>query len=72
MGGVRRGTFGLPGAPDAAMGWFTPEGERAWVDGWDPVYCSGATDGPARSGDPRDHLGDGRPRGPGLRLRPCG
>jgi hypothetical protein len=43
---VCRGTFGLPGAPEAAVGWFTPEGERAWVEGWDPVYCSGASDEP--------------------------
>jgi hypothetical protein len=41
---VCRGSFTLPGAPE--IGWFTPEGERAWVEGWDPVYCSGATDEP--------------------------
>ncbi len=43
---VCRGGFGLPGTPETATGWFTPEGERAWVEGWDPVYCSGATDEP--------------------------
>lgn len=41
---VCRGSFPLPGAPE--IGWFTPEGERAWVEGWDPSYCSGATDEP--------------------------
>jgi hypothetical protein len=41
---VCRGSFRLAGPPE--IGWFTPEGERAWVDGWDPVYCSGATDEP--------------------------
>ena len=29
----------LPAAD--AIGLFTPEGERAWVPGWDPVYPSG-------------------------------
>lgn len=41
---VCRGSFRLPGPPE--ISWFTPEGERAWVEGWDPAYCSGATDEP--------------------------
>jgi hypothetical protein len=27
-----------------AMRCFTPEGERAWVDGWDPAYPAGLED----------------------------
>ena len=27
----------------AAIGLFTPEGERAWIPGWDPVYATGET-----------------------------
>jgi hypothetical protein len=34
---VRTGRFTLPLAPDAALPYFSPEGERAWVTGWEPV-----------------------------------
>jgi len=33
---------GLP--PDQAYALFTPEGERSWVEGWDPSYPSPLTD----------------------------
>ena len=33
----RTGTLALPIAPDEAFAYFTPEGERGWVPGWDPV-----------------------------------
>lgn len=32
----RRGTFELPFPRERAFELFTPEGERAWVAGWDP------------------------------------
>lgn len=38
------GSFTLPCEPLAALPLFTPEGERAWVEGWAPVYLSEATD----------------------------
>ena len=38
------GSFTLPCDPATALPLFTPEGERAWVDGWDPTYLSDATD----------------------------
>ena len=28
-------------APERALWLFTPEGERAWADGWDPQYPGG-------------------------------
>lgn len=34
---VRTGSFALPIPPDAALPYFSPEGERAWVTGWEPV-----------------------------------
>ena len=37
---VQRGSFDLPLAPAAAFDWFTAEGERRWVDGWNPVILS--------------------------------
>ena len=37
-------SFELALAPDRALRLFTPEGERAWVDGWDPVYPGGEPD----------------------------
>lgn len=33
---VREGTFELDTAADKALPFFTPEGERSWVKGWDP------------------------------------
>jgi hypothetical protein len=30
-------------SPDAAIHYFTPEGERHWVPGWDPTYPAGDT-----------------------------
>jgi hypothetical protein len=38
------GSFTLPCDPLVAVPLFTPEGERAWVEGWAPTYLSGATD----------------------------
>jgi hypothetical protein len=35
------GSFQLPMSPAEAFDWFTPEGERAWVDGWHPRYPAG-------------------------------
>lgn len=29
-------------SPDAAIQYFTPEGERRWAPGWDPTYAAGA------------------------------
>jgi hypothetical protein len=41
----RQGSFRLPLAPAVAFDLFTAEGEREWVDGWEPVILSsrGAT-----------------------------
>jgi hypothetical protein len=33
-----RGAFEVPVAAEAAGGLFTPEGERAWAEDWDPRY----------------------------------
>ena len=33
---VREGSFELDTSADRALQFFTPEGERAWVKGWDP------------------------------------
>jgi hypothetical protein len=33
---VREGSFELQTTADKALKFFTPEGERAWVKGWDP------------------------------------
>lgn len=38
------GSFTLPCDAPTALLLFTPEGERAWVAGWDPTYPSGAID----------------------------
>lgn len=35
---VRTHHFELPMAPAEAFHFFTPEGERAWARGWDPIY----------------------------------
>ena len=33
---IREGSFELDTTPDKALPFFTPEGERAWVEGWNP------------------------------------
>jgi hypothetical protein len=38
-------TTRVPLAFEEALRCFTPEGERAWVDGWDPAYPAGAPEG---------------------------
>lgn len=38
---VASGHFGLPLSAKAAIAFFTPEGERDWVPGWNPVYPGG-------------------------------
>ena len=35
---VCRGTVRVPLPPDRALGLFTPRGERAWAEGWAPVF----------------------------------
>ena len=35
------GHFGLPIPASEAIDYFTPEGERGWVPGWDPTYPAG-------------------------------
>ncbi len=32
------GNFGLPISPEQAFSFFSPEGERSWVNGWTPEY----------------------------------
>ena len=39
---IRSGSFELPLEPREAFDLFTPEGERRWVSGWDPVVVSGS------------------------------
>jgi hypothetical protein len=41
---TKAGSFELHLHPVMALPLFTPEGERIWVEGWDPTYHSGATD----------------------------
>ena len=41
------GRVRVPLSPDAAIHYFTPEGERRWVPGWDPSYPAGAAAEPA-------------------------
>jgi hypothetical protein len=36
------GSFSVDLPADRALELFTPEGERAWVPGWDPVYADGS------------------------------
>lgn len=36
---VCTGRFSVPGTPADVLRLFTPEGERRWVDGWDPRYA---------------------------------
>ncbi len=38
---VVSGKFELPVSAAEAIHFFTPEGERAWVPGWNPVYPAG-------------------------------
>lgn len=49
---TRTGSFTLPCEPLTALALFTPEGERAWVEGWAPTYLSKAND--ERRGDCSD------------------
>lgn len=35
---VLTGSFTVPLGAEAAYRLFTPEGERAWADGWSPAY----------------------------------
>jgi len=39
---VATGGFPLDLPAQHAIGLFTPEGERAWVTGWDPMYVDGS------------------------------
>ncbi len=36
----QKGSFTLPLQPEQAFDLFTAEGERRWVDGWDPEILS--------------------------------
>jgi hypothetical protein len=36
------GRVRVPLTPEAAIHYFTPEGERDWVPGWEPTYPAGA------------------------------
>jgi hypothetical protein len=36
-----RGSVAVPLPPGEAFGLFTPEGERAWVPGWEPRFPAG-------------------------------
>lgn len=38
------GSFRLPMRATRAIGWFTPEGERAWVPGWHPSHPGGRSE----------------------------
>jgi hypothetical protein len=40
------GSLHVPLPPSAARALFTPEGERAWVPGWDPQHPDGDPAGP--------------------------
>ncbi|MHA7969983.1 SRPBCC family protein [Rhizobium sp. CAU 1783] len=41
----QRHTIHLPGTPKHCFGFFTPEGERLWVDDWSPAYFHRTTAG---------------------------
>ncbi len=43
---MRTGVVRVPLPPQEAMRYFTPEGEREWVPGWDPDY---GDDGPGEA-----------------------
>jgi hypothetical protein len=38
---IAHGEFPLSVSAATAIGFFTPEGERRWVPGWDPTYPDG-------------------------------
>lgn len=38
---ITTGQFDLPIPASEAIDYFTPEGERSWVTGWDPTYPAG-------------------------------
>jgi hypothetical protein len=46
---TRTGRFTVDVSPNRAIGLFTAEGERGWVDDWEPRYPAG--------GDDRDRVG---------------
>ncbi len=52
------GEVRVAGPPDEAVALFTPEGERAWVPGWDPAYPAGESDGEAPGTVFVTHAGD--------------
>jgi hypothetical protein len=39
-----QGSLEVPVAAERAIGLFTPEGERSWVEGWDPRYPAAGAD----------------------------
>jgi hypothetical protein len=41
---VCRGIVRVASSPERALRYFTPEGERAWAPGWDPVYPAAPED----------------------------
>jgi hypothetical protein len=46
-----RATLAIPLPPHQAIRLFTPEGERAWVEGWEPVYAVPKPAGARGDGD---------------------
>jgi hypothetical protein len=46
----RTGTFALPIPPDQALAFFTAEGERRWVEGWEPAVRHAPEGDPSRAG----------------------
>jgi hypothetical protein len=46
------GSFGVARPPGEAFTLFTPEGERAWARGWDPVYPGWPEAGPGVGAEP--------------------
>jgi hypothetical protein len=44
-------TTRVPLGLEEAMRCFTPEGERDWVDGWDPRYPAGTVEGDGDAAD---------------------
>jgi hypothetical protein len=38
---TRTGRFTVEVSPNRAIGLFAAEGERGWVDGWEPRYPAG-------------------------------
>ena len=41
----------VDGPPDEVLALLTPEGERRWVPGWEPVYGDDSASGPNGGGD---------------------